>query len=148
MRWTTDRLAGAVLVLLALVAMWESRKLPLGTLREPGPGYVPLLLGLCLLGFAVGVAAAGGRSPRLGEMRWAEWGHAAAILGACFFSALALERLGFRLTVVVLLAFLVKVVERKGWALTAAFALGMAFGTFYLFDTLLRVPLPRGPFGL
>jgi hypothetical protein len=24
----------------------------------------------------------------------------------------------------------------------------MAWGSFYLFDTLLRVPLPRGPFGL
>jgi hypothetical protein len=24
----------------------------------------------------------------------------------------------------------------------------MAWGSFYLFDTLLKVPLPRGPFGL
>jgi hypothetical protein len=26
--------------------------------------------------------------------------------------------------------------------------IGMAWGSFYLFDTLLKVPLPRGPFGL
>ena len=30
----------------------------------------------------------------------------------------------------------------------AAFAFGLAFGSFYLFDTLLRVSLPRGPFGI
>jgi hypothetical protein len=24
----------------------------------------------------------------------------------------------------------------------------MSWGSFYLFDTLLKVPLPRGPFGL
>ena len=39
-------------------------------------------------------------------------------------------------------------VERKGPVATLLFSVGMAAGTFYLFDTLLRVPLPRGPFGL
>ena len=46
------------------------------------------------------------------------------------------------------LAFLLGVVERRRLLFTTVFALGMAFGTFYLFDTLLRTPLPRGPFGL
>jgi hypothetical protein len=31
---------------------------------------------------------------------------------------------------------------------TALVAIGLATGTYYLFDTLLRVQLPRGPFGL
>ena len=146
--WTTDRLAGAVLALVALVVIWENRKLPMGTFHEPGPGYMPLLLALLLLFFSVLTLAAAGGTPRLGEMIWTEWRHAIAILGVCFFAGLALERLGFRLTIVVALAFLLKIVERKGWVSTAAFALGMAFGTFYLFETLLRVPLPRGPFGL
>src|SRR5215475_12211428 len=33
------------------------------------------------------------------------------------------------------------------FAACAFFALALAVGTFWLFDTLLRVPLPRGPFG-
>ena len=146
--WTTDRLAGAALALVALGVIWENRKLPMGTFHEPGPGYMPLLLALLLLFFSVLTLVAAGGAPRMETMIWTEWRHAVAILGVCFFAGLALERLGFRLTIVVALAFLLKIVERKGWVSTAAFALGMAFGTFYLFETLLRVPLPRGPFGL
>ena len=146
--WTTDRVAGAGLALVALGVIWENRKLPMGTFHEPGPGYMPFLLAILLLFFSILILVAAGGTPRLGEMAWTEWRHAAAILGVCFFAGLALERLGFRLTLVVALAFLLKIVERKGWVSTAAFALGMAFGTFYLFETLLRVPLPRGPFGL
>jgi hypothetical protein len=145
---TTDRLAGATLGLFALGVIWENRKLPMGTLREPGPGYMPLLLALLLLLFSVLILAAAGGAQSLRAMAWTEWRHAVAILGVCFFAALALERLGFRLTIFVVLAFLLKVVERKGWVATAAFALAMAFGTFFLFETFLRVPLPRGPFGL
>jgi hypothetical protein len=33
-----DRTAGAALVLLALGVLFESRALPLGSLRNPGPG--------------------------------------------------------------------------------------------------------------
>jgi hypothetical protein len=38
-------------------------------------------------------------------------------------------------------------VERRGWVETLVFAFGLAFGSFYLFYTLLRVPLPEGPLG-
>jgi hypothetical protein len=35
---TTDRVAGAALVLLSLAVLLESRRLPLGSLRNPGRG--------------------------------------------------------------------------------------------------------------
>jgi hypothetical protein len=79
---------------------------------------------------------------------WVEWRHAVAIFAACAFAALALERLGYRATVALTLAFLLGVVERKGIVFTAVFSLALALASFLLFDTLLRVPLPRGPFGL
>ena len=62
--------------------------------------------------------------------------------------ALALERLGYRITIVVACAFLIGVVERRRPVAAALVAIGLAAGTYYLFDTLLRVQLPRGPFGL
>ena len=145
---TTDRAAGGALALLALVVIWESRKLPLGSLYNPGPAYMPVLLALILLILGVAIAAVGARATLVRAIGWHEWRHAAAIFGACAFAALALERLGYRLTVLVVIVFLVGVVERKNLALTALVALGMAFGSFFLFDTLLRVPLPRGPLGL
>lgn len=141
----TDRVSGTVLALFALAVIWESRNLPLGTFRVPGPAYMPVVLALILLIFALMVATTGGRSQRLQSVGWVEWRHAVAILAMCAFAALALERIGYRLTVLAMLLFIVKAAEKRSWVLAATFALAMAFGSFYLFHTILRVPLPRGP---
>jgi Tripartite tricarboxylate transporter TctB family len=110
---------------------------------------VPVVLALVLLGFgALVFLLGGGNAPRLAAVGWSEWRHAVAIFLVCAFAALALERLGFRLTIALSLAFLLGVVERKGLAVTAAVSIVFAGAAFFLFDTLLRVPLPRGPFGL
>lgn len=145
---TTDRVAGSGLALLALFVLWESRRLPLGTWRTPGPAYMPVLLALLLLVAGCLIAVMGVRAARLAAVGWEEGRHAVVILGAGAFAALALERLGYRATVLIVVGFLVTVVERKGLVLATALALGLAFGSFYLFSTVLRVPLPRGPFGL
>ncbi|MBI4588977.1 MAG: tripartite tricarboxylate transporter TctB family protein [Candidatus Rokubacteria bacterium] len=144
---TRDRVAGSALVLLALVTAWETRRLPLGTLHTPGPGYMPMVLAIVLGGLGVLVALRGGKSPLLGSLRWPEAAHAVAILLGCAFAALALERLGYRLTVIALLVFLLGVMERKRPAVVAAVALGISLGSFFLFSGLLKVPLPRSPWG-
>jgi hypothetical protein len=79
---------------------------------------------------------------------WAEWRHAAAIFGCCAFAAWGLDRLGYRITMAVVLAMLFRALERLGAVTSLVLTVGMAWGSFYLFDTLLKVPLPRGPFGL
>jgi hypothetical protein len=144
---TTDRLSGTVLVLFALLVMWESRVLPLGTLRQPGPAFIPILLALLLLIFGIFVVLTGGRTLLLSSIRWTEWRHAVAILAASVFSVFAIERLGYRLTVLLVLGFLVKIVEKRGWMLSLVFAFSLSFGSFFLFYTILRVPLPEGPLG-
>jgi putative tricarboxylic transport membrane protein len=144
---STDRLAGTVLVAFAIFVLWESRKLPFGTIREPGPGAVPVLLALTLVVCSLAVVLGGAAAPRLSSIRWTEGRHAVAILGACAFMALSLERLGFRLTILIALLALVGLVEEKGWIVGAVFAVGFSLASYYLFNTLLRVPLPQGPFG-
>ncbi len=145
---TTDRVAGGALVLVGAVALWQSLQLPLGSLRHPGPAYMPALLAVLLILFGIAVAVFGGASGPFAAVAWTEWRHALAIFGACAFAAVALERLGYRLTMGVVLAFLLGAVERKHPLLTLALAVGVAAGSFFLFNTVLRVPLPRGPFGL
>ena len=144
---TTDRAAGAALVVIGLVAVWESRRFPLGSLHRPGPAYMPTLLALLIV-FGIAVALMGSRSQRLSEVGWHEWRHAVGIFAACAFSACGLDRLGYRLTMAAVLVFLLLVLERKGVILTALLTVAIAWGSFLLFDTLLRVPLPRGPFGI
>jgi putative tricarboxylic transport membrane protein len=144
---TRDRVAGAVIVLFSLYVLWEDRVLPLGTYHKPGPGYMPMILAV-ILGIAgvLIVLTAGGSLP-LASVAWTEWRHALAILAGCAFTALALERLGYRLTVILLAGFLLSVVERRRPLTVIAMALVLSLGTFYVFYTLLRVPLPLGPGG-
>lgn len=144
---TRDRVAGVVLLVFSLGVMWETRVLPLGSFHSPGPGYMPMLLAIALATMAILVALGGGDSPGLASLDWSEKKHAFAILAGCGFAALAIERLGFRLTVVILLVFILSVVERKRAAVVAAMALGLSFGTFFLFSSVLKVPLPRGLLG-
>ena len=145
---TTDRVSASILTLFALFVILESRHLPLGTFRQPGPAYVPVLLASLLLIFGVLLIFTAGRAPSVWSLRWTEWRHSSAILAACVFAVFGIERLGYRLTVLLMLVFLIKVVEKRGWALSLIFASSLAFGSYYLFYTTLRVPLPQGPFGL
>src|SRR2546427_12663377 len=111
---TTNRAAAVALGVLAVVVLFESRKLPLGSLHNPGPAYMPVLLALALLVFAILVGAYGGASRGLGAVGWSEWRHPTAILGPCAFAAIALERLGDRLTMAVALRFLIGAIGRQG----------------------------------
>ena len=143
-----DRITGTLLALLGLFVFWECRGLPLGTIRTPGPAYVPVILGVILLVLGAIIAFLGGATQRLGALGWGESGHASAILVACAFAAFALERLGYRVTMAITVLFLLRAVERRGTIFAVAFAVGLALATFYLFETLLRVPLPRGSLGV
>jgi putative tricarboxylic transport membrane protein len=145
---TVDRVAGAALAVFGAVVLWQSRVLPLGSLANPGPAYMPVVLALLLMVGGVAIALLGGEAPALRSVGFREWRHAVAILAACVFAALGLERLGYRLTIFCVLLFVLGGIERKRPVTTLVFAVGFAAGTFFLFDRLLRVPLPRGPFGL
>src|SRR5256712_7741164 len=133
---TTNRVAAVALALLAVLVLFESRKLPLGSLHNPGPAYMPVLLALALLVFAILVGAYGGASRGLGAVGWAEWRHAAAILGTCAFAAIALERFGYRLTMAIALGFLIGVIERQGGFVTLTPALALPARSVPLFRTL------------
>jgi putative tricarboxylic transport membrane protein len=145
--FSIDRVAGVALVVLSIAVLVASRALPLGTLRTPGPAYMPVILALLLLLFGLLLVAMRGSQP-FSTLRWNEWRHAVAIAIAVVFFAWALEPLGYRLTVAAVLVFLVGVMERKSVLFTLVFSLSVAGASFFLFSTLLRVPLPRGPFGL
>lgn len=145
---TIDQVAGSFFAVFSLLVLWESRSIPFGFLAEPGPGAMPTLLATTLLVCSIAVVIGGRVGKRMAAVQWTEWRHAVAILGMCAFMALALERLGYRLTIFIALLTLVSIVEKKQWIAGIVFAGGFSFGTYFLFETLLRVPLPQGPFGL
>ena len=144
----SDQLSGLLLIALALYVWWMNREYPIGTLSEPGPGYVPLLLAIFMGVMGVLVVLSGGKSTPLAAMEWTEAGRAIALLTACGAAAYALERLGYRITMAALLVFFLGVMERRHPLMVAAVGVGFSLVTYYVFATLLRVPLPVSPWGV
>jgi len=107
---------------------------------------MPVLLALALLVFADSRRCVWRCLARPRRSRRSE-APAAAILGTCAFAGFALERLGYRLTMAIALGFLIGVIERQGVFVTLTLAVRSPAGSYLLFDTLLRVPLPRGRSG-
>ena len=147
-RLRSDQVSGLMLVALALYVWWMNRAYPIGSLSEPGPGYVPLLLSIFMGAMGLLVALSGGKSMPLAAMQWTEAKRAIALLIACGVAAYALERLGYRITMAALLIFFLGVMERRKPMMVATVGIGFSLVTFYLFATLLRVPLPVSPWGV
>jgi putative tricarboxylic transport membrane protein len=145
--WSRDRCAGLALVLMAGAIAWESRALPLGSLRNPGAAYWPLIIAVSLALFGAMMALRGG-GPALAALHWPEARQSAIVLVAAALGAWAFERIGYRLTVLLVLVFFLGVIERRPPIAAAVVAFALSFGSFFLFADLLRVPLPRGPWGM
>ncbi|MBS3906356.1 MAG: tripartite tricarboxylate transporter TctB family protein [Syntrophaceae bacterium] len=144
---TKDRLSGIILLLLAVFVMIETRVLPLGTHSRPGPGYLPLLLSSFLAILGVILIVWGRLASSWRSVKWSEGLHALAILAGSVFTTLTLETLGYRLTMLILMVFLFGVMERLKWWMVFSLSVGLSFGSFWLFDTMLKVILPRGGLG-
>ncbi|MNC87868.1 Tripartite tricarboxylate transporter TctB family protein [compost metagenome] len=93
------------------------------------------------------IALWGARSAPLASMQWTEATRAVVILVACAAAAFALERIGYRITVIALLIFFLGVVERRRPLPVAMVALGFSLASYYVVGDLLHVPLPRSPWG-
>jgi hypothetical protein len=144
----SDVVSGVVIVLIALLVGWQNRAYPIGSLAEPGPGYIPMLISIALGVFGLLIALRGGKLPLFNTIDWSEGKRGIVMLVACGVAVFALERIGYRLTMIALLVFMLGVVERKKPLSTVLVAGGFAFLSYYLFATLLKVQLPRGPWGI
>ena len=142
-----DQASGAALALAGAAIAWQSWQYPLGSVAAPGPGYLPFALGIALLACGALIVVAGSRSPAFDRKRFDDGPKGLAILAGLAFAALALERLGYRITIAVVLVYYLGVLERRPWARTLALAAVVALGSHYLFAGWLRVPLPVGAFG-
>jgi putative tricarboxylic transport membrane protein len=131
----------AALGVAAAAEAW--RRIPLGTADDPGPGILPLLLGLGVAGLGIAAALAGAWPPGAPLERR----RALAVASAVVAWALALPYLGFALTTVAALFLLARGVGGAPLSRLLVFALLTSGGAVLLFRGLLKMPLPRGPWG-
>ncbi len=145
-----DLAGGLGFLLLALLGVEESLRLPLGSWQRPAPGLFPLLVSLVLAGLvltlllvtlATHATAQPEESPaaRPTKVWW-------TLVSLLAFYAL-LERLGFLITSFLLLFFLLRAIAGQRWRVTLAISVGASLSSYLVFDRLLKLPLPRGPIG-
>lgn len=148
--WTV---AGWVLLATFAFFAYESFQLSLRDSLGPGPGFFPFWLGVLgivltvflltqvyldrvdLGGVALEFDRAGVRSVVL------------VFVGLTVATAL-LEVIGFRLSMLLLIAYVLVVLGVRRWAVIAMCACAGSFGVFHVFFDLLKVSLPVGIFGI
>jgi hypothetical protein len=122
-----------------------------GPNNEPGPGYLPVLLTLCLIGLGLALSAAWlfGPRARKGEaptLSLEPRGMARALLVwfALVICAALIEPLGFLIAGEVLVLLVIVVIERMRSIPSIIALLLVPPAMYFLFATLLEVQLPGG----
>ena len=137
------RVLGLLLVAAGLYASIEAwARMPLGTPSAPGPGMLPLALGLTVA--ALAGAALLQRPPAPAAIARRRVALAAALL---VLYPVLLPRLGFGTTTALELFALGRVIAPEPPTRLAAFSVASSILATVLFRRLLAVPLPAGPWG-
>ena len=141
-----DHVAGGVFVAGGAILFAMSGDLPFGTLASPGAGMMPkLVLGL-LIGFGAILMLRAGESPPLADVPWSDFIHAMTIVGAATVAIATYTVIGFIPSMMLLLFALIYFVERRNVWRALAVSICVTAGSYYVFNTLLKSPLPRMPF--
>ncbi len=136
-------------VALGILVCYGATQLGLGSVTEPGSGFIFFWSGLILVILSLTVLAESMRSSEeiVQETPEINWVKIALVLLSLVLYAFFLERLGFVLTTFVLLCFLLGWIERINWARSLGVAGTAALGSFAIFELWLKIRLPKGIFG-
>jgi putative tricarboxylic transport membrane protein len=149
-RLNNSELWGGVLGLaLGVFVIWSGLKLKLGTINDPGSGYVLFYTGIlmCLFAASIVVAAVAEGGPTFGS-RWdgARWTKPLAIIVSLIAYSIALDQLGFLVSTIPLMLLLLRVIDPVRWTLAVPLAVLAPLGVWWVLKHALLIQLPSGIF--
>jgi putative tricarboxylic transport membrane protein len=136
-------------VAVGLLACYGASRLGIGSVAEPGAGFIFFWSGLVLMILSLIVLADSVRSSedtvrRISKMNWPK---ITLVLFSLLLYAFFLEILGFVLTTFVLMSFLLGCIEGTGWFRSLGVASAAALTSYAMFELWLKIRLPKGIFG-
>jgi hypothetical protein len=140
----SDHIAGAAVAAFGILVLALSGDLPVGTLAFPGAGMMPKLCAALPIFFGLIVVLHGNDSAAIASLSWQDLPHALRVVAISAAAILLYERLGFLITMALLLFALVFGIERRPLLRAASFSIGVVALTYVLFTTALKTPLPPG----
>jgi len=138
---------GVLWTVLGITYLLYALRYDRGTLAHPGPGLYPIFVGAMLIMVAIGTLISAVISPPSGDIDWPKGAERMRVLGiiaVSVFYAFALEFLGYLLCSAILVLVCFQVMGMRSWRLKIGLTLVMTALSFFIFDKVLSVPLPRG----
>ena len=147
-----DRTSSLVWLGFAIFICVEAFRLPLGSVHDPGPGFLPLMVGILLAGLSVICflqAREGPSAEAKGSWYSAErWKSLVWIVLALLVYAVVLGSLGFLTSTFLLLVVLFRFgTEPQKWAWAVGGSVIASLSCYAVFELWLRTQLPKGIFG-
>jgi putative tricarboxylic transport membrane protein len=150
-----DYMSGLGLFVFAAILLLAARRLPLMSEFGPGSGFFPVILSVLLACLSLLIVIQAWRKNR--RVKTSE--ETPKILGpykkkyfiylALFFAfSLFLGSLGYFLSMVLFLGFILKYVEKQSWKTTCGVIILSGLVSYFLFIKFLAVPLPEGVLSL
>lgn len=138
-----DRLSGLIIMLIALIMLYEAMSLPFGSLRAPDSGFFPKSLSVLLLIFGGGIILRSSGVAERAEFDSRSWLVAAAAAGFIVY-ALILPKAGFVLSTIGIMLLVMRGLSGMAWKQALPIAVLSVLASYFAFIQL-GVPLPRGP---
>ena len=136
---------------LGIFVIRSGLKLKLGTINDPGSGYVLFYTGILMCAFAatIIVAALTEGGPTFGS-RWkdARWTKPVVVIACLIAFSIALEPLGFLLSSIPLTLLLMRLIDPVRWTLAVPISILVPTGMWWLLKHGLGIQLPSGNFGI
>lgn len=128
-----------------------SRSVEIGTMEEPGPGFLPLWAGVLLAGLSAAILGkAFFQKFEKGEQFFPEhdsWKRVGMVVASLIAYNFLLKPLGFILVTFLFVAFLVRFIFPQTWLRTVVTSVLSTAGAQFVFVTLLEIHFPRGLLG-
>jgi putative tricarboxylic transport membrane protein len=134
---------------LGAFVIWSGLKLKLGTINDPGSGYVLFYTGIlmCLFATFISIAAVTEGGPTFGS-RWddARWTKPVVIIASLIAYSFALDQLGFLIATIPLMLLLLRAIDPVRWTLAIPLAILAPLGVWWVLKHALLIQLPSGIF--
>lgn len=131
--------------------IWQRLKLKLGTINDPGSGYVLFYTGIlmCVFAASIIISAITEGGPTLAS-RWqnVSWSKPLLVIVCLTAFSFALEPLGFLLSSIPLMLLLLRLIDPLRWTLAMPIAALAPLGMWWMLKRLLLIQLPSGLFGI
>ncbi len=143
-----DLIGGGVVLLLGLAVIYFSSQLEYYSEFGPGPGFLPLWIGISITAFAAilifNLLRKGGKAGAFFKLRTREGFKLLLVIIGTF---LLLPLLGFSIGFGLFAGVTMRTMGKHHWRMCGLTAVGIAIGIRYVFGHWLSIPLPTGVVG-